>query len=205
MGTQKKIAEKIRKKKGDYVLALKGNHETFHKEVEEFMKDALENNFKDVEVSKKTTLEKGHGRVEKREYFQTNDIKWFSEIHLWKDIKSFEVVRRTVTKKEKETVEISYYISSLLSPSEEECELFAKAVRKHWGVESSHWMLDVIFKEDDSLVRKNNGAENLSMLRKIALNILKKEMPNQKKKSKNLKRFRASMDEKFLDSIVQNI
>lgn len=205
MGTQKKIAEKIRKKKGDYVLALKGNHETFHREVEEYMKDALENNFKDILVSKKTTLEKGHGRIEKREYYQTNDIKWFSEKKLWKDLSSIGMVRRTVTKKEKETIEISYYISSLETPKEGECELFAKAVRKHWGVESSHWMLDVVFKEDDSQVRKNNGAENLSMLRKIALNILKKEMPDQKKISKNLKRFKASMSEKFLDAIVQNI
>lgn len=205
MGTQKKIAEKIIKKKGDYVLALKGNHETFHKEVEEYLKDAINNDFKDVQVSRKTTLDKGHGRIEKREYIQTNDIEWFSEKKLWKALKSIGMVRRTVIQNGKETVEISYYISSLEAPVEGECELFAKAIRKHWGVESCHWMLDVLFKEDNSLVRKNNGAENLSMLRKLALNILKEEVPGQKKMSKNMKRFTAGLDEKFLDLIVQNI
>lgn len=205
MGTQKKIAEKIIKKKGDYVLALKGNHETFHKEVEGFMREALEESFNDIKVSKKVTLEKGHGRIEKREYFQTDEVSWFSEKDLWKGLKSIGMVRRTVIYKGKETVEISYYISSLEMPEEGECELFAKAVRKHWGVESYHWMLDVLFKEDDSLVRKNNGAENLSMLRKIALNILKKELPGQKKISKNMKRFKAGLDDKYLDLIVQNI
>ncbi len=205
MGTQKKIAEKIIQKKGDYVLALKGNHELFHKEVEEFMKEALEDCFKDIRVSSKVTIEKGHGRIERREYYQTDDIAWFSEKKLWKGLKSIGMVKRTVTCKEKETVEISYYISSLEMPEEGECKLFAKAVRKHWGVESCHWMLDVLFKEDDSLVRKNNGAENLSMLRKIALNILKKEIPEQKKISKNMKRFKAGLDDKYLDLIVQNI
>lgn len=205
MGTQKKIAEKIALKKGDYVLALKGNQGVFHKEVQEFMEDGLANNFKDIECSKKTTREKGHGRIEKREYFQTNDIEWFTEKSKWKGLTSIGMVRRTVIKNDKETVEVSYYISSLEAPPRGECDLFAKAVRKHWGVESCHWMLDVVFREDESLVRKNNGAENLSMLRKIAMNILKKEIPNEKKMSKNMKRFKAAMDEKLLERIIKNI
>lgn len=205
MGTQKKIVEKIIKKKADYVLALKGNQGLFHKEVEEYMEDAINNEFRGIEYSTKTTLEKGHGRIEKREYFQTNDIEWFSEKDKWEDLTSIGMVRRTVIKKDKETVEKCYYISSLKAPSDGECELFAKAVRKHWGIESCHWMLDVVFREDESLVRTNNGAENLSMLRKITMNILKKEMPNEKKISKNMKRFRAGIDEKFLEKIIENI
>lgn len=205
MGTQKKIAEQIIKKKADYVLALKGNQGLFHKEVEEYMKDAIKNDFKGIECSTKTTLEKGHGRIEKREYFQTNDIEWFSEKKLWKGLKSIGMVRRTVNRDDKESIEQCYYISSLQAPTDGECELFAKAVRKHWGIESCHWMLDVVFREDESLVRKNNGAENLSMLRKIAMNILKKEIPKEKKISKNMKRFRAAMDENFLEMIVDNI
>lgn len=180
--------------KTDYVLALKGNQGLFHKEVEEYMEDAIKNNFKDMKCSKKVTKEKAHGRIEKREYFQTNDIAWFSEKSLWKGLKSIGMVRRTVIKDDKRTVEKCYYISSLEAPTDGECELFAKAIRKHWGIESCHWLLDVIFKEDKSLVRKNNGAENLSMLRKIAMNILKKDIPAEKKMSKNMKRFRAAMD-----------
>lgn len=204
MGTQKKIAEKIIKKKGNYVLALKGNHGLFHKEVEEYMQDAIKNDFKDIVCSKKTTLEKGHGRIEKREYIQTNDIDWFSEKEQWKELKSIGMVRRTVKKKDKETIETCYFISSLEAPLEGECNLFAKAVRNHWGIESCHWMLDVLFREDASLVRKNNGAENLSMIRKIVMNILKKETPNTKKISKNMKRFKAGIDEKFLEKIIEN-
>lgn len=205
MGTQKKIAEKIIKKKGDYVLALKGNQGLFHKEVQEYMEDAYQDDFKDIHCSKNVTKEKGHGRIEKREYFQTSDIDWFSEKAKWKKLKSIGMVQRTVIKKGKETIERCYYISSLETPLEGECELFAKAVRKHWGVESIHWSLDMVFREDESLVRKNNGAENLSMLRKIGMNLLKKEMPDQKKMSKNMKRFRAAMDEKFLEEIIENI
>ena len=205
MGAQKKIVEKIIKKKADYVVALKGNQGLFHKEVKEYMEDAMDNDFKDIQCSKKITLEKGHGRIEKREYFQTNDIEWFSEKKQWEGLASIGMVRRTVTKKGVETVETCYYISSLKSPSEGECELFAKAVRNHWGVESCHWMLDVVFREDESTVKKNNGAENLSMLRKIAMNILKKEIPGEKKISKNMKRFRAGIDEKFLEKIVDEM
>lgn len=204
-GTQKKIADKIISKKADYVLALKGNHGTFHKEVKDYFEDIEKNNFKDIDYSKKVTLEKGHGRIEKREYIQTNDIDWFSEKHLWTGLNSIGRVKRTVTTKGKTTVEVFYYISSLVAPADAECDLFAKAVRKHWGVESCHWILDVVFREDNSRVRKNNGAINQSMLRKIALNILKTETITKKKTSLKLKRFKASIDENFLTKLILNL
>ena len=205
MGTQKDIAERIIKKKADYVLALKGNQGLFHKEVIEYMDYALGNKIDTINISKKRTVEKGHGRIEIREYIQTDDIDWFHEKDKWKGLKSIGMVRRTVEKNGKITVENCYYISSLESPLEGECDLFAKAVRNHWGIESCHWMLDVVFKEDQSTVRKNNGAENLSMLRKIAMNILKNDTSGPKKISKNMKRFRASMDDSLLEEIINNI
>lgn len=205
MGTQKKIAEKIIEKEADYVLALKGNHGTFNKEVKDYFEDAIASKFEGVEYSKKVTLEKGHGRIEKREYLQTDDINWFEEKHLWKNLTSIGMVKRTVTLKDKTTVETFYYISSLSTPQNAECDLFAKAVRKHWGVESCHWVLDVVFREDHSRVRKNNGAANQSMLKKIALNILKQEKASKKKTSLKLKRFKASIDEKFLENIISEI
>lgn len=205
MGTQKKIAEKIIEKKGDYVLSLKGNQVKFYDEVKEYFEEAIENEFEDIEYRGKITLEKGHGRIEKREYFQTSDIKWFTEKHLWKKLSSIGMVRRTVSIKEKTTVENCYYISSLEMPKKGECEEFAKAVRKHWGVESCHWVLDVVFKEDDSRVRKNNGAQNQSMLKKIAMNILKTEKVTKKKISLRRKRFKAAMDVEFLEEIIAGI
>lgn len=203
-GTQKKIVDKIISKKANYVLALKGNHGTFHKEVQEFFKYAKNNKFEDINYSKKITLEKGHGRIEKREYIQTNDIAWFSDKEAWSGLKSIGMVKRTVTIKDNTTVEVFYYISSLESPEEGECDLFAKAVRNHWGVESCHWILDVVFREDNSRVRKNNGAINQSMLRKIALNILKTETITKKKTSLKLKRFKALADENFLTEIISS-
>lgn len=206
MGTQKKIAETIIKKKADYVLSLKGNQGTFHKEVIQYFKNALTTGDKDIEVSQKTTLEKGHGRVEKREYYQTEDIDWFQDKKFWKGLKSIGMVKRTITIKDKTTEECAYFISSLEAPKDSECDLFSKAVRNHWGIESCHWMLDVLFREDESRVRTNNGAENLSMLRKIALNILKQEIPGQQKKmSKNKKRLYASLDNEFFENILKMI
>lgn len=205
MGTQKKIAEKIIEKEADYVLALKGNQGTFSKEVKDFFEDAVSNGFKDVEVSKKVTLEKGHGRIEKREYYQTDDITWFADKSKWKKLNSFGMVKRIVTIKEKVSEETFYYISSLNTPKDEECELFAKAVRSHWGVESCHWLLDVVFREDDSRVRKNNGAVNQSMIKKISLNILKQETVSDKNMSLRRKRKKAARDETFLEDIVNGI
>ena len=205
MGTQKKIAEKIIEKKADYVLALKGNHGTFSEEVKKYFGEALECNFEDIKYSKKVTLEKGHGRIEKREYYQTDDIDWFVEKNLWKNLTSIGMVRRTVTTKGKTTVEAFNYISSLKTPENGECDCFAKAVRKHWGVESCHWILDVVFNEDNSRVRKNNGAVNQSMLKKIALNILKKEKVITKKTSLKMKRYKACLNEKLLDKIISGI
>lgn len=205
MGAQKKIAAKIIEKEADYVLALKGNHKMFSKEVKEYFEDAATNEFEDIKYSKKTTLEQGHGRIEKREYIQTDDIDWFSEKHLWKNLTSIGMVKRTVTTKDKTTNETFYYISSLETPENGECDLFAKAVRNHWGVESCHWILDVVFGEDDSRVRKNNGAVNQSMLKKIALNILKQEKVSEKKISLKLKRYKASLNEEFLEDIIAGI
>lgn len=205
MGTQKKIVEKIIGKEADYVLSLKGNQGNFNEEVKSYFEDAIEPNFRDYPVSRKTTLEKGHGRIEKREYYQTNDIEWYVEKDKWKNLSSIGMVRRTVTTKGKESVEVSYFISSLKTPEEGPCEVFAKAVRSHWGVESCHWILDVVFREDHSRVRMNNSAANQSMLKKIAMNILKQETITKKKTSLKLKRYKASIDESFLTKIVSEL
>jgi len=201
MGTQKKIVEKIIEKKGDYVLALKGNHQIFSDKVKEYFENAMKSDFEGIDVSRKITLEKN----EKREYFQTNDIGWFEEKHLWSKLTSIGMVRRTITTKEKTTVEVSYYISSVAAPKEGKCELFAKAVRKHWGIESCHWILDVVFREDDSRVRKNNGASNLSGLKKIALNVLKAEKVTKKKTSLKMKRYMARLNADFLSEILEGM
>ncbi len=100
----------------------------------------------------------------------------------------------------KTTIERRYYICSIKA----DAKVFAKAVRSHWGVESSHWILDMVFKEDQSRERKNFGPENKSLLNKIALNLLKQDTQDKKKISFTTKRYKASMDVKYLENILFN-
>ena len=203
MGTQKDIAEKIVERKGDYILALKGNHSNLKEEVKELFEEQKAVNYKDIDsekIQQKKTVEKGHGRIEKREYCIIEDIDWIADKDKWKGLKSIGMVTSTMTTGEETSEETRYFITSIGC----DVELFAKGVRNHWGVESAHWILDVIFKEDNSRVRKNNGAVNQSMLRKIALNMLKTEKVSKKKMSIKRKRLYASMDENYLEKVIFN-
>ena len=164
MGCQKKIVEKIGKRKADYVIALKGNQGEFHSDVALYFSEFAD------EHPKHTTVEKGHGRVETREYTLCTDVKWLDKTDCWKGLKAIGMVTSTVyrTKEQKETVDTRYYITSLGNVQE-----FAWAVRKHWSVENQlHWNLDVIFREDECQVRKDNSPQNLNILRKIAMRLL---------------------------------
>ena len=172
MGCQKKIAKKIIKKEADYVLALKGNQETLHKDVKDYFED---NEFR-REIKKAgnyhRTIEKAHGQVEVREYYQTDNIEWLDNKEKWVGIKSIGMVETTTEKLDgtgKKTKEVRYFISSLAVM----ILMFAKAVRGHWAIESMHWHLDVTFKEDFSKTLEATSAINLNILRKLALNILK--------------------------------
>lgn len=201
LGTQKDIVKKIRSKKGDYVLALKGNHPIPYADVKLFFEDNLKNKFKDINSKKidvYETLEKGHGRIEKRNYYIVSDIEWCSWKSEWEGLSSIGLAINEITIGEKKTTECRYYINSINL----DAKLFAKAVRNHWGVETTHWLLDVIFREDDSRVRMNNSAENMSLLRKMALNILRNEKITKKKMSLNLKRKKAIMNIDFLEQIL---
>lgn len=198
MGTQKKIADAIIEKKADYILALKKNHETFYNNVELFFDSIIKKEIKDVEVSELITKEKNHGRIETRKYYLVNDISWLDNKEDWKNIKSIGMVERERIIGDKETFERSYYITSL-----ESIELFSKGVRQHWGIENKlHWVLDVSFNEDKCRARNNNSAENLAVLRHLALNLLREEKSS--KKSLNLKKLRCALDKKYLEKVIFN-
>lgn len=169
MGTQTKIAEKIIKKRADYVLAVKGNQETLYKDlIDYFDDDSFKKQIID-EGNYKKTVEKAHGQIEIREYYQTNDIKWLSNRSKWKNLKSIGIVEKIIKKKDKKVKERRYYISSL----EPEINLFEKSVRGHWGIEIMHWHLDVTFKEDSNKTIEETANKNMSLIRKWALSILK--------------------------------
>ena len=147
-----------------YAIALKGNQGEFHSDVALYFQE-----FAALHPAH-TTVEKGHGRVETREYRLCTDVKWLDSVDRWKGLNGIGVVSSTVyrPKEKKETVDTRYFITSLQNVEE-----FAHAVRKHWGIENQlHWNLDVIFREDDSMARKDNSPQNLNILRKIAMRLL---------------------------------
>ena len=174
IGCQKEIASKVIENDADYVLCLKGNQGNLHEDVELFFQTQKSNNFNDEEFnfSVYETTDGEHGRIEIRRYYTTNDIEWLGADAVWRNIGSIGMVERERTVGGKTSFETNYYISSLTSNA----EVFADAVRNHWGIENSlHWVLDMAFREDESRILKDNSPENFALLRKIALNLLKKD------------------------------
>lgn len=141
MGTQTAIVKKIRQKKADYVLTLKANQGNLLEDVQLY--------FSDIGLLQKSaykkTIEKARGRIEKREYWQTDEISWLSQKKEWTGLKTIMLTRNTmIGEGGKEQREERYFISSLPLGIEE----IARTVRGHWMAESYHWHLDVTFRED---------------------------------------------------------
>lgn len=201
MGTQKKIAKEIKEADADYVLALKGNHETVHEEVKSFLDATVaEKHAPPVKPSAAAvtlavleTVEKDHGRLETRRYYQSAELDWFADRAAWEGLQSVgmvEAIREIGTQR---TVERRYYLSSLPV----DVATFARAVRGHWGVENKlHWVLDVQMREDQSRARTGFAAENLATLRRLALNLLKREKT--KRRGIHGKQLNASWDHAYL-------
>jgi predicted transposase YbfD/YdcC len=204
MGCQKKIAKEIIEADADYVLALKGNQETVHEEVKSFLDATIaETQASRAPGAKPSTaaahlaqekkVEKDHGRFEIRHYYQSDQLSWFADLRKWEGLKSVGVVESTREVNGEQTVERRYYLSSLAL----DVELFARAVRSHWGVENKvHWVMDVCFNEDQSRARAGYAAENLATLRRLALNMLKSEKT--KRRGIKGKQLNASWDHAYL-------
>jgi predicted transposase YbfD/YdcC len=195
MGTQRDIVKKIRRKKADYVLALKGNQETLHDDVRDYFAD------KDLlgKCSYHRTVEPARGGVERREYWQTDDVSWLSQKKDWIGLKSIAMTRNTIVKDGVETSESRYFISSLPLDVAE----VARAIRGHWMVESYHWHLDVTFREDDNRTIDKQAAFNLNIIRKLALNVLKIFDTGGASLSLKKKRFKIGTNpEKHLEAIL---
>lgn len=171
IGCQKAMAGQIREAGAHYVLALKGNQETAHEEVKTFLDDAVLNNPKSL--ASYETVEKDHGRIECRRYWQSDQLDWFADRAKWPGLASIGLVEseRRIPGQQV-TLERRYFLSSLPV----ECSRFAEAVRGHWSIENNlHWVLDVQFGEDQCRARSGYAAENLAALRRLALNLLKRE------------------------------
>jgi predicted transposase YbfD/YdcC len=156
---------------GDYVIGLKKNQPTLYEEVELYINDAI--NAEDIEIFE-AKPEKNGGRIEKRVCYKIKDVKWLSEYEEWAGLQSIFAVKRTTITKEKKTEEINYYITSLDAPAEK----LLNTVREHWKIESMHWMLDVVFSDDECRILSKNGQKTLNIFRKLALLIHKRYMLN---------------------------
>lgn len=201
MGTQKQIAKEIKEADADYVLALKGNHETVHQEVKSFLEAAVaERDAKPLRPSRAAanlavleTVEKDHGRIETRRYYQSAELDWFADRAQWEGLQTVGMVEAIRQIGATRTVERRYYLSSLPV----DVATFARAVRGHWGVENKlHWVLDVQMREDQSRARAGYAAENLATLRRLALNLLKREKT--KRRGIRGKQLNASWDHAYL-------
>lgn len=198
MGTQKAIAQQIIDQGADYVLALKGNHDHLHQEVKRLFEGGEENGFQHPLLCSQETIERGHGRLERRCYSVLEAPAWLLQAHpQWKGLCSLGRVQSKRQVGEQVARETRYYLSSLPVPA---MGRFAEAVRGHWGVENPvHWVLDVVFGEDASRVRKDHAPANFGIIRRVAMNLLRQE-PS--KLSLRAKRYRAGLDEHYLAKLL---
>lgn len=195
-GCQRAIAGVIREKKADYVLALKGNQGHLNDDVRSFFEACRSRGFEGVAHSFHETHDEGHGRKEHRRYYVVEVPLDIRNASLWRDLRTIAMVVSEVTQSGKATREQRYYIGSLPC----DATRVARAIRSHWSVENNlHWVLDVVFREDESRVRKGNAAENMAMLRRLTLSLLKQD---KSKGSLRTKRKKAGWDNDFLLAIL---
>ena len=162
-----------------------------------FFENAGERAFQDIPHDYTKTVTNDDGRIEVREYWITSAIGWLSNKHDWKKLTSISMVKSVRSKHTRETEEIRFFLTSLPP----DASLFAGAVRGHWSVQNSlHWVLDIAFKEDDIRTRNHYAAENLSILRKIALNLIKQE--KSRKIGVSAKRNNAAWNNSYLMKIL---
>jgi len=199
-GCQTDIAKKITEKKADYVLAVKGNQANLEEQIVSFFDDMDEQDLQNAEwVETHQTVDKGHGRIEVREYFHSDEIAALPRVKEFHGAQTIGMVRAKRIIGEKETEQKRYYISSLPMDAAE----FARAVRGHWSIENTlHWTLDMSFREDESRIRSGNSAQNFAMMRRMALGLVRRDATSTK--SLRRRRKRCLWDNHYLERVLFN-
>ena len=192
------IAEKIIDAGGNYILGLKENHPTLHQEVEQFFETAQAEAFRDTRCDQDETVDGGHGRIELRRVFASEDIDWLADKPYWKGLRSVVMVESERSVGDKTSFERRYYLSSLAA----DAALLGERIRGHWGIENQlHWVLDMAFDEDRSRIRRGHGPDNFALLRKIALILLKREKTL--RRGLEGKRKRAAWDHDYVFRVLE--
>lgn len=196
MGCQREIAAKIIEKEADYVLALKGNQGTLRSDVELLFDDQKASDYKDISVDTHETIEKNGGRIETRIVTATSDCAFLTSTHKWPGLKSIVMIESRREFNGKCEREFRYYISSLPAVAAR----LGEAVRSHWGIENGlHWVMDMVFRDDECRIRKGNAAANFATVKHMASNLLRRA-PG--KDSLRVKRKLAAWDDDYLASLI---
>jgi predicted transposase YbfD/YdcC len=202
MGCQRDVAQKILDKKADYILALKGNQGTLREDVAIFAAEQKANGFKDTKISRHETVDGDHGRIETRTYTAIHDVAWLQQRHDWPGLQGVVMVESTreipgsspgSDKVERET---RFYITSLVWLANQ----LGPAIRSHWAVENSlHWVMDMIFRDDECRVRTDHAPANFTTLKHMAHNLIRRAPGRD---SLRLKRKVAAWDDDFLANLI---
>jgi len=196
MGCQRDIAQKIRDKKADYVLALKGNQGTLRADVKLFVAEQKANGFKNTTISRDETVDGDHGRIETRTTTVIHDLAWLRQRHAWPGLNGVVIIdsRREIDGKvERET---RLYITSLKEPAKS----LGAIVRSHWAVENSlHWDMDMLFRDDECRIRTEHAPANFTTVKHIALNLTRRAPGND---SLRVRRKVAAWDDEYLASLI---
>lgn len=197
MGCQKAIASKIIERGGHFALTVKENQPKLLDDIRNAVGRALECDFQGIQHDQHSTEDRGHGRVEKRHYTILYDPEGITRKDEWESLRVVGMcVRERQVGTAAATLEASYFIGSKVMSAKS----YGKVLRNHWGIENNlHWQLDVSFSEDDNRVTKRNGAENLALLRKLALMMLKR---HPSKQSFACKQLLAALNPQFLEEVL---
>jgi predicted transposase YbfD/YdcC len=197
MGCQKEIADKIVESGGDYVLMVKDNQPHLLEDIQECLTKALDRDDTEQSVDTYSTAERGHGRQERRTYVVVEEPQGLRNQEAWTNLR---VVGMCVREREvagKKSEEVHYFIGSRVMKAKK----YGTVLRGHWGIENHlHWQLDVTFDEDHNRVQRRHGAENLALVRRLALGLLKRHPAQQ---SLGCKRLAAALDTDFLEEILR--
>jgi predicted transposase YbfD/YdcC len=204
MGCQRDISQKIIDKKADYILALKGNQGTLREDVDVFAAEQKANGFKDTKISQHQTIDADHDRIETRTYTVIHDVKWLQDRHKWPGLKSVVMVesQREIPATAKDPAKVEretrFYITSLIWLAGQ----IAPALRGHWMIENGlHWVMDMMFRDDECRVRTDNAPANFTTIKHMALNLIRLKSSG-KKDSLRVRRRVASWDDDYLASLV---